>query len=259
MREGQTMTMIAQTDWVTGETTYNIAAMDPAQIWRSAVALAATKARQALPECHTRIDKAVELVLNNAVELLDNGQAMVASQSRGGEVTYHLANGMCDCPDYERAPAGQCKHRIARGLVLRAMQLAKELGQGSHTVTMTPETVHPDTEAAPPPALSIPSQFLVEIQGRKFVTFHGLLALAHAQGLTSLKAQFTTVTADLALAHAVATFQDGRVFEESGDATPTNVNSRIKAHFPRTALTRAKARALRDALNIHLVAVEELE
>jgi hypothetical protein len=36
--------------------------------------------------------------------------------------------------------------------------------------------------------VSIPSQFLVEIQGKQFVTFHGLLALAHQQGLTSLKA-----------------------------------------------------------------------
>jgi hypothetical protein len=57
----------------------------------------------------------------------------------------------------------------------------------------------------------------------------------------------------------VATFQDGRVFEESGDATPGNVNARIKPHFARMALTRAKARALRDALNLAMVAVEELD
>lgn len=82
--------------------------------------------------------------------------------------------------------------------------------------------------------------------------------MAHTQGLTSLKADFITVTADLALAHAVATFQDGRAFEESGDATPANVAPRVKAHFARMALTRAKARALRDALNISMVSLEEL-
>ena len=57
----------------------------------------------------------------------------------------------------------------------------------------------------------------------------------------------------------VATFADGRTFEESADATPGNVNAKIRPHFPRMALTRSKARALRDALNINLVAVEELE
>jgi hypothetical protein len=86
-----------------------------------------------------------------------------------------------------------------------------------------------------------------------------LLTLAHERGLASLKADFITVTAELALAHAVATFADGRTFEESADATPANVNGKIRPHFPRMALTRAKARALRDALNIGMVAVEELE
>jgi hypothetical protein len=86
-----------------------------------------------------------------------------------------------------------------------------------------------------------------------------LLALAHARGLVHLAADFLSVTAELALAHAVATFQDGRTFEESADATPTNVNAKVRVHYPRMALTRAKARALRDALNIALVSVEELD
>jgi hypothetical protein len=107
-------------------------------------------------------------------------------------------------------------------------------------------------------SVTIPAQFLVEIQGRQFVTFHGLLALAHQQGLLSLKATFISVTPELALAHAVATFRDGREFEECGDATPSNVNARIKPHFARMSLTRAKARALRDALNISCVCLEEL-
>jgi hypothetical protein len=69
-----------------------------------------------------------------------------------------------------------------------------------------------------------------------------------------------TVTADLATATATAVFADGRRFTECGDATPGNVNSRIKPHYPRMALTRAKARCLRDALNLgDLVAAEELE
>jgi hypothetical protein len=50
--------------------------------------------------------------------------------------------------------------------------------------------------------------------------------------------------ADLSLAHAVATFQDGRRFEESGDASPGNVTRMVAVHFRRVALTRAKARVL---------------
>jgi hypothetical protein len=56
---------------------------------------------------------------------------------------------------------------------------------------------------------------------------------------------------ELSLAHAVATFQGGRRFEEGGDATPANTGCRM-------ALTRAKARVLCDAPGVALVAVAEL-
>jgi hypothetical protein len=83
--------------------------------------------------------------------------------------------------------------------------------------------------------------------------------MAHQQGLLSLKAEFISVTDTLALAKARVEFCDGRLFEECGDATPGNVNARIKPHFARMALTRAKCRALRDALNLAYVCAEELE
>ena len=43
-------TPMSRVDWVTGETTYDVSQMDAGQIWRSAVAMAAAKARRALPE-----------------------------------------------------------------------------------------------------------------------------------------------------------------------------------------------------------------
>jgi hypothetical protein len=98
-----------------------------------------------------------------------------------------------------------------------------------------------------------------EIHGKEFIQYAGLLAMAHEQGLTELGSGFITVSETLALAFAWATFKDGRKFWDAGDATPTNVHQQVKAHFPRVALTRAKARCLRDALNIGMVAVEELE
>jgi hypothetical protein len=90
------------------------------------------------------------------------------------------------------------------------------------------------------------------------VKFAGLLQMAHERGLVSLMADWTSNDSALSLAHAIARFSDGRVFEESGDATPENTNRKVAPHFRRVALTRAKARVLRDALGVDLVAVEEL-
>ena len=91
-----------------------------------------------------------------------------------------------------------------------------------------------------------------------FVRYAGLLAMAHERGLAELTATWTYNDAGLSLAEAVATFKDGGHYRESGDATPENVTKRVVPHFRRVALTRAKARALRDALGRDLVAVEEL-
>jgi hypothetical protein len=106
---------------------------------------------------------------------------------------------------------------------------------------------------------TIPTEFVTTIHGKEFVQFAGLLAMAHAQGLVSLKAELVSVTSELAIARATATFADGRTFEEAADASPDNVNAQVKKHFARCALTRAKSRALRDALNISMVALEELD
>ena len=83
--------------------------------------------------------------------------------------------------------------------------------------------------------------------------------MAHERGLVNLSANFITVSGDLALAEATAEFSDGKVFKECADSTPSNVNPKVKQHFPRMALTRARARALRDALNILVCSVEEME
>jgi hypothetical protein len=103
------------------------------------------------------------------------------------------------------------------------------------------------------------SKWIKKIHGKNFIQYAGLLAIAHEQGLIELAAEFISVTEKLALAAARAVFKDGRKFWDAGDATPNNVHLQVKAHFPRVALTRAKARVLRDALNIGMVSVEELE
>jgi hypothetical protein len=92
--------------------------------WREAVAAITEKAKAKLPECNGRVDKAVALVLNGDVELMPDGTAKVASQSNG-TTAYHVVNGHCDCPDYEKAPHNFCKHRLSAAIARRAQELTK--------------------------------------------------------------------------------------------------------------------------------------
>ena len=236
---------------------------DTRQVWRQAVAEVAERATTTLPESTGRIEKAVALVLAGDVEVLGDGTARVASQSNG-QTLYHLVNGHCDCKDSPKAPQGWCKHRLAHAIVKRAMPVARErfaqLDQGPPVLPAAPlvTDVSHLCEKFVAPAPGVPPQHIVTIQGKPFVKFAGLLQMAHERGLVSLTADWTYNDGELSLAHAVATFQDGRRFEEAGDASPGNVTKKIGVHFRRVALTRAKARALRDALGIELVAVEEL-
>lgn len=115
----------------------------------------------------------------------------------------------------------------------------------------------PRLEAPVAMSHGIDPRHIVTIQGKPFVKFAGLLDLAHQRGLQALKVDWTYNDAELSLAHAVAVFPFG-TFEESGDATPANVNKKVAPHFRRCALTRALARCLRLALGLDMVAVEEL-
>ncbi|MBM3224445.1 MAG: hypothetical protein FJZ47_11670 [Candidatus Tectomicrobia bacterium] len=251
------MTIVAQFSWD------DIASPDfgnPARVaWREAVAEIAEKAKATLPECNGRVEKATAIVLNGDVELLEGGKAKVASQSNG-QTVYHIANGECDCNDYPKAPSNWCKHRIARGVHVRALALAKaKLDAGANGQATAQGQDAPAQPSGPVETpQGVPPRHVVVIQGKPFVKFAGLLQMAHERGLVALTADWTYNDAELSLAHAVATFQDGRRFEESGDATQASVNRKVAVHFRRVALTRAKARVLRDALGVDLVAVEEL-
>jgi hypothetical protein len=105
---------------------------------------------------------------------------------------------------------------------------------------------------------TVPAQFVSVIKGgAQAIQYRGLLHLATVSGLVSLNETLVHFTADLAIATAVATFTDGRTFTAFGDATPKNVTPMVAPHFYRMAGTRAKARALRDALNIGMVVYGE--
>jgi hypothetical protein len=247
------MTIVSQFSW---DDIADVDFNNPARkALREAVEVVAAHAREKLPQTvNGRIEAACKIVIQGDVELLPDDKAKVGSQTHG-TTTYHLVDGTCDCRDFEKAPDGWCKHRIAYGIYKRAIALAKHKLEAQEE-PMSPE---PTSPVETPATAQIPQQFLTEIHGKMFIKYEGLLTLAHERGLVNLSAHFISVTGDLALGEATAEFADGKIFKECGDATPANVHPKVKPHFPRMALTRAKARALRDALNISVCSVEEME
>lgn len=101
-----------------------------------------------------------------------------------------------------------------------------------------------------------------EVVGNKeFVTYPGLLALAHELGLEEIHTTIvqlpTEANGQCVVVSATARGKPG-TFTGIGDASPLNTNRRVLRHLIRVAETRAKARALRDMTNVSLVAFEEL-
>ena len=105
-------------------------------------------------------------------------------------------------------------------------------------------------------------EFLITRQGKQFVLFAGLLDQAHGEGLRSIDTELLQVpdpeNGNVAIVKATCEMEDGRRFSGIGDASPDNVGRNIAPHVIRMAETRAKARALRDAVNVGATALEEL-
>ncbi|MDD2573553.1 MAG: hypothetical protein WCS98_02535 [Bacillota bacterium] len=108
----------------------------------------------------------------------------------------------------------------------------------------------------------INERFIIQLQGKNFVTYEGLLDEAHRQGLESIKVDVIQLPSDenrmTAVCKAIAKTGD-RTFSDFGDASPSSVGHNLVPHILRMASTRAKARALRDMTNIGITAVEELD
>ena len=96
---------------------------------------------------------------------------------------------------------------------------------------------------------------------REVVTYAGLLNRAHQEGLKSIATTLVQAPSEAnemtAISMAEVVTERG-VFRDYGDANPTNVDPMIIPHLIRMSVTRAKARALRDAINVGVVSLEEL-
>src|SRR5215218_3639688 len=96
----------------------------------------------------------------------------------------------------------------------------------------------------------------VRVQGGKeHEVYPSLLDRAHSQGLTRIHTELiqipTEENGNVAICKATVEMESGTKFDGIGDASPENVSRNIQPHTIRMSETRAKARALRDAVNIH--------
>lgn len=100
----------------------------------------------------------------------------------------------------------------------------------------------------------------IDLHGREYTLYPGLLAQAHELGLQSIDETIVQIPTEengkLAIVRAVVTDKNGRKFVGIGDASPQSVGRNIAPHVLRMASTRAKARAFRDMVGV--TAFEEM-
>ena len=96
---------------------------------------------------------------------------------------------------------------------------------------------------------------------KEVVSYAGLLDLAHKERLDSIETSIVQLPAEAngftAIVRAVVRTAGG-TYSAHGDANVQNVAAQIGPHYIRMAETRAVARALRSAVNVGAVALEEL-
>ena len=137
---------------------------------------------------------------------------------------------------------------------------------------MAAEVVTADGEVLPGfPEAHLERRFVIQRDGKDFVLYAGLLDLLHkvSEGYFAIETRLEQVptqdNGNVAICSArVQVFDPDqpdvvrRLSTGLGDASPGNVSRLMAAHLIRMAETRAKARALRDAVNVGMAAAEEL-
>jgi hypothetical protein len=191
---------------------------------------------------HVRAEKALLL----PVLKVDDNSFYVMSEE--GKIAYLVSTAdkpSCTCADFSKNKADpnfMCKH--------------------IHAVLNTDPEAVVQSRFLEKHKARLDDRFMINLKGKDFVTYAGLLDLAHQMGLARLEVeeiQFPTKDNNHeAIVKATAETISGRLFVDIGDANHTNTNKLIAQHVIRMASTRAKARVLRDLTNIGMTAIEEL-
>ena len=103
----------------------------------------------------------------------------------------------------------------------------------------------PTKEATMP---KIDKHFIVNIKGKDFVVYAGVLVMAKSLGLISLKTEILQFPSKEngyeAITKSVAETKNGEKYEDVGDASPRSCDERIAKHLIRVSSTRSKSRVL---------------
>lgn len=103
-------------------------------------------------------------------------------------------------------------------------------------------------------------KYLIDIDGKDFVVFKGLLDIAHTFGLKSIETKIIKLDAKekQCIVEAIVEYQDGTTFTGHGHADPSNLDPKLVPSYIAMAETRAIARALRFGNNVGLTSSDEL-
>lgn len=102
------------------------------------------------------------------------------------------------------------------------------------------------------------AKYIINLQGKNFVKFEGLLAEFHENGGKSIDTVELPNSSLLEPKFKATVVGEKGTYTGHGDANDKNVNTMIARHKYRMAETRAIARALRWYLNIGECSVDEL-
>ena len=99
------------------------------------------------------------------------------------------------------------------------------------------------------------NKFIINLQGKEFVKFEGLLNEFHSNGGKSIKTEVLNI--DPFIVQATVEGENG-LYQGIGDANDENTGKLVAKHAIRMAETRAIARALRWYNNVGMCSSDEL-